>query len=81
MSNEQILLIAMGPVSTLIVVMFGVFLNGRQIEGVRREIDGLRQELRAEIRATAAEIKLEIAKLDQRVARLEEKVEAQRIIR
>ena len=67
-------IIAMGPVSTLIVVMFGVFLNGRQIEG-------LRQELRAEIRASAAEIKLEIAKLDQRVARVEEKVEGQRIIR
>jgi hypothetical protein len=70
-TNEQIVLVAMGPFATLIVVMFGVFLNGRQIDSVRREIDSLRQELRAEIRASNAELKVEIAKLDQRLERLE----------
>ena len=54
MTNEQ-LFSCDGPFDSPIVVVFGVFLNGRQIEGVRREIDSLRQELRVEIRAAVAE--------------------------
>ena len=74
MTNEQLFLVAMGPFATLIVVMFGVFLDGRQLEGVRREIDGVRREieaLRNELRGDPRrrrELEVDIAKLDQRIA-------------
>lgn len=66
MNDQQLLMVAVGPLATLIVVMFGVFLNGRQLDGVRNE-------LRAEMRAVESKIGAVDVKLDSRFGILEER--------
>ena len=74
MDGQQILGLMVGPVSTLVIVMFGVLMNNTRISTLETHLNtrmnGLRDLLRAEMAKNHSELLIKFAELDHRIDKL-----------
>ncbi len=78
MDGQQILVLTVGPVSTLVIVMVGVLMNNSRLSTLETHLNtrmnDLRDLLRAEMAKNHSELLIKFAELDHRIDKLEVRV-------
>ncbi|MCX6596786.1 MAG: hypothetical protein NTV70_10510 [Acidobacteria bacterium] len=78
MDGQQILVLTVGPVSTLVIVMVGVLMNNTRLSTLETHLNtrmnDLRDLLRAEMAKNHSELLIKFAELDHRIDKLEVRV-------